>query len=84
MSNEELENSISSIKAQMEKALNSHEKDLLGDLMTHVVEHTKKEEKDVTDLQTQLNEQAASFESKHPHIASTLREIAEYLSKMGI
>lgn len=87
MTEQELKTSINNVRKLTETALDNHERDLLGDLMGRIVsahsgQQTTTEEHDT--LHQQLDEQAVSFETRHPTIAKAIREVMDVLHKMGI
>ena len=87
MTEKELKASIENVKKLTERALESHERDLLGDLMGRIVSSSSGELEPLEDHETlheQLDEQAVTFESRHPTLAKALREVMDALHRMGI
>lgn len=87
MTEKQLKDSIENVKQLTGKALDSHERDLLGDLMGRIVNTSSGELETIEDRETlheQLDEQAVSFESRHPTLAKAIREVMDALHRMGI
>ncbi len=87
MTEQELKSSIDNVRKLTGTALDNHERDLLGDLMGRIVKaHSgqKITPEEHESLHEQLDEQAVSFESRHPTIAKAIREVMDVLHKMGI
>ena len=78
MNQSELVQSIQELRTRMQATLKDTERDLLGDILSRMVKG-----QDHTDF-SELDEQVTEFEVKHPKLASSLREIIDSLSKMGI
>ena len=83
MTHDQLKASIAEVKVLMQAALDSKERDLLGDIISGIGgDH--REAADNAVLTTQLDEQAVEFESKHPKLARAVREVMDSLNKMGV
>ncbi|MCV6604659.1 MAG: DUF4404 family protein [Porticoccaceae bacterium] len=89
MTNDELKQQIIELRHSLEQASETdvHVKDMLGSLMEDIVVLVNEEDDDQVDsqaVQSQLNQQAADFESQHPKIAGLLRQLMDQLAKLGI
>lgn len=85
MTNEALRAHIAEIRGLMETALASKEKDLLGDLLSGIVQSAEPETASVNDkLVDQLDAAAVDFEMDHPKLSKALREVGDTLNKMGV
>ena len=85
MTNEALRAHIAEIRGLMETALASKEKDLLGDLLSGIVESAEREKTVANDnLVDQLDAAAVDFEMDHPKLSKALREVGDTLNKMGV
>lgn len=85
MTNEALKAHIAEIRGLMEAALASKEKDLLGDLLSGIIESSESEKKETDDtLVHQLDAAAVDFEMDHPKLSQALREVGDTLNKMGV
>lgn len=85
MTNEALKAHIAEIRGLMEVALASKEKDLLGDLLSGIIDssgHAKARPDD--NIIGQLDAAAVDFEMDHPKISKALREVGDTLNKMGV
>ncbi len=79
MAEKSLEESISELKVTINKALDDHERDLFGDLMERIAGGKADPE-----VHADLASRATAFEASHPHVARSIREVMDSLSKMGI
>jgi hypothetical protein len=79
MTDSSLEQSIRELKVTINEALNEHERDLFGDLMTRMAGGSVDET-----VHSDLASKATEFEVSHPHVARSIREVMDSLSKMGI
>lgn len=89
MSDNELSNRLQDLHEELERAskLSTEERDVLGSLMTEMVEIANEGEQasqQPDSLMDQLEEQVNEFENRHPRLAGVLRQIIEALGKMGI
>lgn len=84
MTNENLKAHIAEIKVLMEKAVGSHERDLLGDILSRIIEPKALEASERTTLAEQISASAVEFEMDHPGLAKSLREVGDSLNKMGV
>ncbi|MCB1669283.1 MAG: DUF4404 family protein [Pseudomonadales bacterium] len=89
MSDNELRNRLQDLHEELERAskLSTEERDVLGSLMTEMVEIANEGElasQQPDSLMDQLEEQVNEFENRHPRLAGVLRQIIEALGKMGI
>lgn len=84
MTEQQLKESIENVKQLTETALESHERDLLGSLMGRIVSGARHSPEEMETLHEQLDEQAVSFESRHPTLAKAIREVMDALHRMGI
>ena len=87
MTEQQLRASIDNVRELTTQALESHERDLLGRLMSRIVLAAQGEDfssDEHESLHEQLDEQAVSFESRHPTLAKAIREVMDVLHRMGI
>jgi hypothetical protein len=84
MTNENLKQHIAEAKILMEKALGNHERDLLGDILSRIIEPKKLEVLEKDSLVEQISASAVDFEMDHPNLAKSLREVGDTLNKMGV
>lgn len=88
MSEIELKQRLHELHDELERAskLTTEERDVLGHLMTEMVEIAQAEEVPDApdDLQDRVERYAGDFENQHPRIAGLLRHILDVLGKMGI
>lgn len=85
MTNDQLRASIARVKEIMKLSLETSERDLFGHLMSAIIEGPKPiSEPQLVSITEQLDEQAVSFESEHPQLAKSLRELIDTLNKMGV
>ncbi|NIB43971.1 DUF4404 family protein [Pseudomaricurvus alkylphenolicus] len=86
MTEDQLRASIAEVRALMHTALDSKEKDLLGDIMESISRgHAEEHSQDHADtISQQLDTKAVEFESKHPKLARAIREVMDSLNKMGV
>lgn len=82
MSEDKLKDSIAEVKTLMHTALDSKERDFLGDLMEAIAGgHAEIADSDIGE---QLDAKAVEFESSHPKLARAIREVMDVLNKMGV
>ncbi len=79
MAEQTLQESIRELKTTINDALDDHERDLFGDLMTRMAGGSVDET-----VHSDLASKAAEFEASHPHVTRSIREVMDSLNKMGI
>lgn len=85
MTNDALKAHIAEIRGLMETALASKEKDLLGDLLSGIIDSSSPAKSPADDnLIGQLDAAAVDFEMDHPKLSKALREVGDTLNKMGV
>ncbi|MDM3871901.1 DUF4404 family protein [Porticoccus sp. W117] len=89
MTNYELKQQIAELRHSLEQASETdvHVRDMLGSLMEDIVVLVSENDEGEVDSQavrSQLDQQAADFESRHPKIAGLLRQLMDQLAKLGI
>ncbi|GAA5316713.1 MAG: hypothetical protein AseanaTS_19170 [Candidatus Pelagadaptatus aseana] len=85
MTNDALKANIAEIRTIMETALASKERDLLGDLLSTMLDKPEPVVPDEHDtLVQQIDSAAVDFEMDHPQLARALREVGDSLNKMGV
>ncbi len=85
---QELRQELADLHRKLESTTQgSPEKDLLGHVMNDVIKVASGEElhpEENETLKEHLDEQASSFEARHPRTAGVLREIMDVLGRLGI
>ena len=89
MANEELKSHLSELQKQLESSkISARDRNLLGNLMSEMVEIANSEAPPDTHrpvrLQERLERYAGEFEQLHPTMAGVMRQVADTLGKMGI
>lgn len=88
MTSEDLKTQIQELRQQLEYAskADAHVKDMFGSLMEDIVVLATHgpAEVDTDGVKEQLEQHATDFESRHPRIASLMRQLMDLLAKMGI
>lgn len=84
MTSDQLRESIAEIKKYMQDALDTHERDLLGDLIS-AIGHTQGQPVASSEtLSEELDQRAIDFDTRHPKLSKLLREVMDTLGKMGV
>lgn len=87
---EQLKASITEVKKLMHTALDSKERDLLGDILESMGGGHSEPPPEVVEPEViesygeQLDERAVEFEAEHPRLARAIREVMDLLGKMGV
>ncbi|MGS2724727.1 DUF4404 family protein [Porticoccus sp. GXU_MW_L64] len=89
MTNDELKQQIAELRHSLQEASETdvHVKDMLGSLMEDIVVLVSEDNGGQVDSQavhSQLDQQAADFEARHPKVAGLLRQLMDQLAKLGI
>lgn len=89
MSQDDLHERLQELRRQLEESnkVDDHIKDMLGSLMEDVLKlssHPAGGSVRKESVKQQLEEQATDFESQHPKLAATIRQVMDLLAKMGI
>ncbi|GLS26201.1 DUF4404 family protein [Marinibactrum halimedae] len=70
------------LKTHLNEALDTSEKDLIGDVLMHMTSNKPLTKN--SGLRARIENQLGVFETSHPRLAKSLREVLDALHRMGI